>query len=102
MANHGRGQYPDIVVGTQVFKVLYRTKVNIGGVIPVVRHKLGYWHSAFAAKVKTAGPVGKVWKGNDTFFTYPQHFINNHMGVMQSLQCMGHDHNIKAIICKIA
>ena len=63
--HHGAFQHADLVFGAQLVKVLQRAPMDVGRVIPLIRHSLGHGHMPAQRDLQAVAPVAKVGKGYD-------------------------------------
>ena len=63
--HHGAFQHADLVFGAQLVKVLQRAPMDIGRVVPLIRHPLGHGHMPAQCNLQAVAPVAKVGEGNN-------------------------------------
>jgi ribonuclease R len=72
----------------QALKILERTKMDIGGVVPVIRHLPCDWHATTQNRPPVR-PVTEVGERYDPLTGHTRHFAQNVFCVVHGLQCLG-------------
>src|SRR5690554_2888175 len=86
---------------TQLLEVLEGAEVDVGCVVPSVRHELGYRHATLGPQVQAAAPMTEVGEGEDCLAADAQQVLEDAVWEVHSLQGLGHDHGIEAVDLEI-
>ena len=74
--------------------------MDIGRIIPMIRHALGNRHMAADCDLKAVAPVAEVREADDGLFGHAHQAAQNFFRVLHGLNGLTQDNHIKALIAK--
>ena len=90
-----------MVFGAQLVEILQRTPVDIGGVIPLIRHPFAHRHVAEEADLQAVLPVAEVGEGNDGLFGDAGEVAQDVFGVLHRLYGLAQHDDVEAVVVEI-
>ena len=74
--------------------------MDIGRIVPMIRHALGNRHMAADGDLKTVAPVAEVREANDGLFGHTHQAAQNFFRILHGLNGLAQDNHIKTLITK--
>ena len=74
--------------------------MDIGRIVPMIRHPLGNRHMAADGNLKAVAPVTEIREADDGLFGHAHQAAQDFFRVLHGLNGLAQDNHIKALIAK--